>query len=105
MAEKRNPVIKCNKCRRLMGRAEPKWKKTGDIEYYYLQCPYCKAVYVISATDTALRQDIKRFKEMTSKAQKKPPTEKELKEAQELLQANVTRNREIKAQHPLKLEW
>lgn len=101
MAKKENPVIKCNKCRRLMGRAEPKWTKAGDIEYYYLQCPYCKAVYVISATDTALRQDIKRFKDMTAKSQGRQPTKKEIQEAQELLRANVARNREIKAQYPL----
>ncbi|MCX4326431.1 MAG: hypothetical protein OSJ45_03935 [Lachnospiraceae bacterium] len=104
MAEKRNPVIKCNKCHRLMGRAEPKWKKAGDIEYYYLQCPYCKTLYVISAADAALRQDIKRFKELTAKPQGRQPTKKEIQEARELLQANVARNREIKAQYPLEIK-
>lgn len=32
------------------------------------------------------------------------PTKKELQEAQELLQANVARNREIKAQYPLEIK-
>ena len=63
-------------------------------------------MYTVSATDTALRQDIKRFEEMTAKAQAqgRKPTEKEVQEAQELLRANVERNREIKAQYPLEVK-
>lgn len=98
-------IIKCNKCRRIIGKTNPKWKKTGDIEYYYLQCNWCKEVYVISATDTALRNDIKRYKEMTEKTTHgRKLTEKELSKAKELFKANMERNREIKKQHPLKLE-
>ncbi len=106
MRKKGKPIIKCDKCNRIINKAKPKWKKVGDIEYYYLKCPRCKAVYTISATDTALRQDIKRFEEMTAKAkaQGRKPTEKEIQEAQELLQANVARNREIKAQYPLEIK-
>lgn len=103
MRKKGKPIIKCDMCHRIIGKAKPKWKKVGDIEYYYLKCTHCKAVYTISATDTALRRDIKRFEEMTAraKAQGRQPTEKEIQEAQELLKANVARNREIKAQYPL----
>lgn len=104
MKKKGKPIIKCDKCGRIINKAKPKWKKVGDIEYYYLKCPRCKAVYTISATDTALRQDIKRFEEMTAQAQGRKPTEKEIQEAQELLQANVARNREIKAQYPLEIK-
>lgn len=99
MRKKGKPIIKCDKCNRIINKAKPKWKKVGDIEYYYLKCTHCKAVYTISATDTALRQDIKRFGEMT--AQGRRLAEKELQEAQELLRANVARSREIKAQYPL----
>lgn len=106
MRKKSKPIIKCDKCNRIINKAKPKWKKVGDIEYYYLKCQRCKAVYIISATDTALRRDIKRFEEMTAKvqAQGRKPTEKEIQEAQELLQANVARNREIKAQYPLEIK-
>ncbi len=95
MRKKGKPVIECNKCRRILS-AKPKWKKSGDIEYYYLECVHCKAIYVISATDTALRQSIKHFKEMNIS------TEKESQEAKELLKANIERSREIKEQYPLK---
>lgn len=106
MKKKGKPIIKCDKCSRIINKAKPKWKKVGDIEYYYMKCTHCKAVYTISATDTVLRQDIKRFKEMTAKAQAhgRKPTEKEIQEAQELLQANVARSREIKAQFPLEVK-
>lgn len=102
MRKKGKPIVKCNKCRRIIGKVKPKWKKVGDIEYNYLKCAHCKAIYTISATDTALRQDIKRYKEIIAKARTQP-TEKELQEAQELLRANVARSREIKAQYPLEM--
>ena len=103
LKKKGKPIIKCDKCGRIINKTKPKRKRAGDIEYYYLKCQQCNAVYTISATDTALRQDIKRFEEMTAKAreQGRQPTEKEIQEAQELLRANVARNREIKAQYPL----
>ncbi len=105
MKKKGGPVIKCNECGRIINNAKPKQKKAGDIEYLYLQCARCRAVYTISATDTGLREDIRRFKEMVMTARDRKLTEKEMKEAQELLQANMARNREIKAQYPLEIKW
>lgn len=104
MKKKGKPVIKCNECGRIINSAKPKRKKAGDIEYYYLQCIRCRAVYTISATDTALRKDIELLKKMTADAQGRKQTEKELQEMQQLLQANVARNREIKAQFPLEIK-
>ena len=104
LKKKGKPIIKCDKCGKITNKAKLKWKKAGDIEYCYLKCSRCNAVYAISATDTALRQDIKRFKEMIAKAQGRQPAEKEIQEAQELLQANVARSREIKAQYPLEVK-
>lgn len=104
MRKKGKPIIKCDKCNRIINNAKPKWKKAGDIEYYYLKCQYCKAIYTISATDTALRQKIKQYEEIMSTARGRLLTEKELQEAQELLRANVARSKEIKAQHPLEIK-
>ena len=104
MRKKGRPIIECNKCHRIIDKTKLKQKKVGDIEYRYLQCARCKAVYTISATDSALRQDIKRFGEMMAKAEGRRPTEKETQEAQELLKANMARNREIKAQYPLEIK-
>lgn len=66
--------------------------------------PRCKTVYTISATDAELRQDIQRYEGMIEKAQAGQASEKEIQEAQELLRANVTRNREIKARFPLEIK-
>ena len=104
MRKKGRPIIECNKCHRIIDKTKLKQKKVGDIEYCYLQCARCKAGYTISATDSALRQDIKRFGEMMAKAEGRRPTEKETQEAQELLKANMARNREIKAQYPLEIK-
>lgn len=41
---------------------------------------------------------------MTEKTHGRKLTEKELSKAKELFQKNMERNREIKKQHPLKLE-
>ena len=76
----------------------------ADIRRFFACFARSCIFHTISATDTALRQDIKRFEEMTEKAQGRKPTEKEIQEAQELLQANVARNREIKAQYPLEIK-
>lgn len=104
MRKKGKPIIKCDKCQKIIGKAKPKWKKVGDIEYYYLKCPRCKAIYTISATDTALRQDIKRFIKIQEWQQAGKATDKDRQEAQELLRANVARSREIKAQYPLEMK-
>ena len=101
--KKGKPVVTCDKCGRIISNIKPKTRKQGEIEYYYLKCRRCGGVFVISATDEALRQDIKRFEEMTKKTEGRLSTEKETQEAQALLKANVARSREIKEQHPLKL--
>ena len=95
------PVIICDKCRKIINQVKPTWKKAGDIEYYYLKCNHCDEIYTVSATDTALRRDIKRYKEM---AHNKQPAEKESQELLELLKANLARSREIKEKYSLKLE-
>ena len=102
--KKGKPIIKCNKCCRIINKAKPKWKKVSDIEYYYLKCPHCKAVYIISATDKALRHDIKQLEKMMAKTQGRQSTEKELEKIKELLNANIARNREIKEQYHLEFK-
>lgn len=104
MRRKSKPIITCNKCRRVLASAKPKWKKIGDIEYYYLECIYCKTVYVISATDSELRRNIKRFQELETNVKDGNSAEKARQEAKELLKANIERSRELKEQYPLKSE-
>lgn len=101
MKKVRPKLVICGKCDRLSVRTKPKWKKVGDIEYYYLKCAHCKKIYTISASDTALRKNIERFKKMLTKEMGRQPQEKEMQEAKKLLQANEARSREIMKQYPL----
>ena len=50
------PTIVCDKCHKSIGKIKPSYKKVGEIEYRYWRCKHCGTVYVISATDAALRQ-------------------------------------------------
>lgn len=102
--KKGKSIVTCDKCHRAINNIKPKHKKEGDIEYKYMTCRRCGAVYVISATDEALRQSIKHFTDLTAGKAGVEMTESEQKEAELLLQANVARSRELKEQYPIKLK-
>ena len=57
------PTIVCDKCHKSIGKIKPSYKKVGEIEYRYWRCKHCGTVYVISATDAALRQKIQEYQE------------------------------------------
>lgn len=97
---KGRPVVVCSRCGRVINALKPKKRTEGDIEYTYFQCRRCKEYYVISATDEALRRNIKLLEEMRQNAAGKGQTDKEHGEAQDLLRFNVKRSRELKEQHP-----
>jgi hypothetical protein len=100
--KKKGPaVITCNECGRIINKIKPRTKRTGDIEHKYFVCRRCGAVYVISVTDEALRQNVARFEKMTDG---KVFTPEKSQEARLLLQANVARSRELKEQYPLELK-
>ena len=54
---KGRPVI-CEKCGRNMNQLRPKNKKIGDLEYTYVKCRRCGAVFVAAVTDSSLREAI-----------------------------------------------
>ena len=95
--------IKCDRCGSVAETVVPETARNGDIEHYFFRCPKCGAVYPISATDTALRESIARFREMRKTIKTSVVTEEYLHEAEELYQKNIKRNRELMEQHPLAL--
>lgn len=101
MAKRIKNAVTCNKCGRNIT-LKLKTKKKGNIEYQYFTCNRCKALYVVSATDEALRQEIEKFKEITSRGGIMTPEEQ--KKAEILLKQNVERSRELLRQHPLELK-
>ena len=69
----------------------------GDLEYQYFTCKSCNTSYVVSATDPPLRREMQRYEDLVKQANALA------QQAQELLQVNVKRCREIMDQHPLEL--
>jgi len=93
---KRKAITQCDKCRKNI-RVRIKDKSIGELQYRYFSCWACGAVYVISVTDEALRQEIKAYQELV-KMQKGSD-----KLAKEVLKRNVDRSRELQKKYPLVL--
>lgn len=98
------PAIVCDKCHKSIGKIKPSYKKVGEIEYRYWRCKHCGTVYVISATDAALRQKIQEYQEFVDSYKDKEMPQEEMQKAQLILQTNAERSREIKEQYPLALK-
>ena len=119
---KGRPAI-CGKCGRNMNQLRPKTKKVGDLEYTYIKCRRCGAVFVSAVTDSALRAQVESYaqlqagiavtqKELTKlradKARKKELIEAKetivetmIRNARKLLDMNVKRCRELRERYPL----
>ena len=116
------PVV-CDKCGRNMNQLRPKKKKIGDLEYTYIKCRRCGAVFVAAVTDPPLRESIASYQALQTairnaeqelkklRADKATPREiitaKEkavemaIRDARKTLDMNTTRNRELRERYPL----
>ena len=95
--------IKCDNCGAVAETIMPETVKDGDTEYTFFRCPDCGAVYPISATDTALRNNIAEYSRRRQLIRVKPVTEQFLRETEALKQENLKRCKELMEQHPLAL--
>lgn len=75
------PTIVCDKCHKSIGKIKPNYKKVGEIEYRYWRCKHCGTVYVISATDAALRQKIQEYQEFVDSYKDKEMPQEEMQKA------------------------
>ena len=116
------PVV-CDKCGRNMNQLRPKKKKIGDLEYTYIKCRRCGAVFVAAVTDPPLRESIASYQALQTairnaeqelkklRADKATPREiitaKEkavemaIRDARKTLDMNIKRNRELRERYPL----
>ena len=95
--------VKCDKCGAVAETVMPESVRDGDIEHTFFRCSDCNAVYPISATDTALRNNIAEYSRRRQLIRVKPVTESFLRETETLKQANLKRCKELMEQHPLAL--
>lgn len=116
-------TVACDKCGRNMNQLRPKTKKVGDLEYTYIKCRRCGAVFVSAVTDPKLREHIAGYEALQqaiAAAQKEVKklradktvareiiTAKEkaietaIRDAQKQKDMNVKRSRELRERYPL----
>ena len=100
MAVRTKKVVKCNNCGRNIT-VKTRTKRQGDIEYKFFACRRCGAVYMISATDGKLREDIERYTKLVQEVESAPEVnEEKTRQAAALLRANIERSRQIQEEHP-----
>lgn len=78
---------------------EMQTRREGEIEYSYFNCDYCGKAYVFSVTDAALRRDIARYAAIARRNRIKRLSEKKLRAAARLKEANVRRSAELRKQY------
>lgn len=116
------PVI-CDKCGRNMNQLRPKSKKVGDLEYTYIKCRRCGAVFVSVVTDPPLREAIASYQALQAAIEtaqkevkklradktvdreivtaKEKAIETAIRDAQKHKDMNVKRSRELRERYPL----
>ncbi len=103
MPGRKKRTVTCNTCGKNIT-VNPGYKREGELEYRYFVCRKCKAVYVISVTDEALRENIRRYQELTGKGQGKELPPETLQEVRLILKNNAERSRRLREAHPLVLK-
>lgn len=87
-------TVKCDKCGQNI-RIKMRRKRKGDLEYQFFTCKRCNTAYVVAVTDPALRREVQRYEDLMNQARALS------EQAQQLLQDNVKRSRELMDQYPL----
>lgn len=103
MQGRKKRTVTCDACGKNTT-VNPGYKQEGELEYRYFVCRKCKAVYVISVTDEALREDIRRYQELTAEEQGKGLPPEILQEVRLILKSNMERSRKLREAHPLALK-
>ena len=68
----------------------------GDIEYTFFRCGFCGKAYMVSVTDSCLREGIAEYVRLAEKNSEERLPEADQFRLQELKAANVARARQLK---------
>ena len=93
-----NKVVRCDAC----GCAfEPKamMERDGDIEYTFFRCSYCGKAYMVSVTDSALRESIGSCAGMVSKNSNGTLSDSERRQLQLTKRENVCHEKEVRSRY------
>ena len=96
--------VTCNKCGAEFEAVTLDEYTDNGWEIRYFACPECKAVYIISVKDDALKKDISRLVRMSKRYSRdkisgKPITEKRVQRILNLYEANKIRGKELKREY------
>ena len=90
-----NGQVKCGRC----GCAfvpEPLEERDGDIEFAFFRCSFCGKAYMVSVTDSQLRDSIAEYGRLAERNREERFPEPEQRRMQSLKDANVQRARELR---------
>lgn len=91
----------CNKCGADFA-AEPLKRQEGDFDIVYIQCPHCKEEYLVSVTDSVLRDAISRYLSIMEKARTTADAETSMhlaETARQMKESNLKRCFELMAKY------
>ena len=91
--------IVCDQCKNTLS-ASPALIRDGEMEFTFLRCESCGAVYLLSVTDEALRTDILRYARRRKTIAAGHVSARFIRNAEALKQRNIERTRELMAQYP-----
>ena len=75
---------------------KPLTEADGEIEYTFFRCDYCGKAYMVSVTDSVLREGIAEYVRMAERNKQERLPEAEQREMQNLKTANVQRAAELR---------
>lgn len=73
-------------------------QREGEIEYTFFRCDFCGKAYMVSVTDEALRESIRRYSQLAMEGAEHM-TEEQIQEARDLLASNIRRAQELRTQY------
>jgi len=91
----------CNQCGADFA-VEPLKRQEGDFDIVYIQCPHCKEEYLVSVTDSVLRNAIDRYLSVMEKARTTADAEASMRlteTARQMKESNSRRCFELMAEY------
>ena len=97
-AGEENGYVKCDQCGCAF-KPELISERDADIEYTFFRCSYCGKAYMVSVTDSALRESIGACAGMVSKNSNGTLSDSERRQLQLTKRENVCHEKEVRSRY------
>ncbi len=95
MEQNKERIIRCDACG-CGFEPEALTERDGDIEYTFFRCGYCGKAYMVSVTDSRLRESIAQYVRLAEANKKDRLSERRQRRMQKLKEENVRMARELR---------